>query len=214
MENGGLKLPLFSLKYKSLRIFWIKELLKSQQQLWKHFIKDCTNLSTEKLARSFPNIKHFTNLPSFYSEILELSNELLHSTATKYTIIENEHITFNQNLKINGSIIKDDHLENITIRDLCNADANLKSDQQIADILHVPIMKANSILSAIPKNWKKRLKEKPKLDNDLNLYIPISPFRKNVNICTSKELYWHLTQNIVEIPSAVLNWCKKLSKKL
>ena len=40
LNFGGVKLPLFSVKYRALRIFWIKECLNDNNHIWKCFNSD------------------------------------------------------------------------------------------------------------------------------------------------------------------------------
>ena len=62
VENGGLKVPSFSLKYLALRGFWIKEGLKDTTQLWKEFVHHESGSSINYLIISGLGLNTFKSI--------------------------------------------------------------------------------------------------------------------------------------------------------
>jgi hypothetical protein len=209
LENGGIKIPLFSEKYKSLRIFWLKSCLNNSNQLWKAYLSEICGIDTHKIVSAGTSSKSLPNLPPFYSEIFDLATKYLHDASSNKINLENEHITYNENLCLEGTTLKDSNLYNAKIRNLYNADRSLKSARILSNEFNIPLMRANSILSLVPRSWKERLKHKNTLDTDENLYIDCGAYRKNLLQTTSRIFYKLLIDKISETPTSIATWCSK-----
>jgi hypothetical protein len=97
------------------------------------------------------------------------------------------------------------------VQDLLDNDGNMATIAHIEQKLHIniPIMKYNSLISAIPLRWKKLIKAD---NNCLNYYvftehkIAIGQHTKKIEEVKTKELYWAFVVDKAERPTSEKKW--------
>ena len=210
-ENGGLKSPIFSLKYKALRGFWIKQCLYDDNQLWKSFIFEQCSHTCKNIVSSGLTSRNLNSLPNFCKEIFYLAFELLHPQSNKILNLQNEHLTYNENLKSGGNLFSSDKLIDYRIRDILTPNGDIYSATHLSNKFNINIMTANSLVSCVPKLWKRRLKNELDMnETDSNIYFYIQDKKIIFNKVTSKLIYWHFISLISEPPSSIPKWNEKL----
>ena len=85
------------------------------------------------------------------------------------------------------------------------------SATHLSNKFNINIMTANSLVSCVPKLWKRRLKNELDMnETDSNIYFYILNKKIIFNKVTSKLIYWHFISLISEPPSSIPKWNEKL----
>jgi hypothetical protein len=97
------------------------------------------------------------------------------------------------------------------IQQLLNDNGEIATVQYLNDKYEVkiPILLFNGILTAIPKEWKKMIKEDVNVNNYVifnDYFVMIQDVRKKLKELTTKEVYWHLLNKICKRPTSEVSW--------
>ena len=160
--KGGLKMINMDAMIKSIRIMWIKRLNNPCEAKWKVVSWKLLGIKKELLFTKlgFKNLKANSRL-HFYSQILKTWFDLVSvSPNTKNEILE-ECLYNNMFLLIDKKPINNEYNDwrragIIHVKDLINqTNFNVKSKErlEIDYNIHIPVMKYNMLVSAIPKSW-------------------------------------------------------------
>ena len=84
----------------------------------------------------------------------------MHDKLNKNLVLENEHLTLNENIKVNDKVISCKQLDNVRIKDILHPDRSIFTALELSEKFEINIMLANSVLSSIPYEWKSRLKRR------------------------------------------------------
>lgn len=152
----------------SIKTVWIKRLLEANGS-WTTILKEnLPNVDLEYFLNSnvlfkdlcFKFLKHFP----FWGEVLQHWFNISYNTERlSYNEICNEQLWFNSNIKVNNKVVfyrkwYDNRIR--TVSDLIIND-NLMTYEEFEDIYgsDFTVMKFNSIISALPRIWKKVIKQ-------------------------------------------------------
>jgi hypothetical protein len=168
ISQGGLKMPHVKRTVESLKLNWLKRLLDPKTEgKWKKLSWGLIKASPEELSLKLTP----TFLPPcstlFYQQILDIWYNVYNVEPKDVGEILKERIWRNSRILIGGVLVQYGYRawENSGIKriqDLVNVqNGRILTPQEIQDkyLIVVEIMKYNCIVSAIPKQWKKRLKE-------------------------------------------------------
>ena len=163
IESGGLKMPDLESIVKSVKMNWIK-LTQTNNDL-KEYIENITNVKSlhSFLSYKFDIIYITKNLPLFYKQIFQFWFELHSRPPENVNEIMNEIVWNNKYILIGNKPIPKKMWcgnENITIYDLLDTERNIQSKSGLEQKFNIEIdqMFYNSLISAIPRNWKKQIK--------------------------------------------------------
>ena len=210
ISNGGLNMPDISSVIKALKITWIKRLLYPNRNYvvvakrvahiddFEHFFAH--NLSSELSSTTSP----------FYKQIIDFWQELKSQKKTLNEIL-NEKILYNKDIIIGNQPIRFRSIVNSNIRkikDLLTSQNTLKSRQElINEGIQIPVLEYNSLITSIPKEWLKELKQHTVEFNLLeDGSVKVNNTTKHVSSVTCKEIYKEFIQRIQVLPTASQKW--------
>ena len=196
--DGGLKAPCIFTTYKRLKCSWIRRITEAKHNAkWNIFL----GIQTKKigginylLSTNYEITKLKCKLPHFYSEVLEIYSNILK--------LQNEpqdvHIILAQTINNNRFITRDK--KSIFINELKEkkidkiytwiSNGNFRTLEQLQRTYNTTFswLTYNQIVSAIPREWKRKIRDNPRANPDLkwaNLYL--TPLDKNqIKIRTTK----------------------------
>ena len=185
--EGGLGLVNLINKDKSLKISWIKiidtdDLLSvtaynTLSRTLKHDIWLC-NLKVKDVSLIVKK--------GFWSQVLEAWSEINFLVPTNTQEVQEQFIWYNSFIKIQTKPIlyqQGYHSGLRQIKQLCQENRKLLSVHVIARTYKLTIMQCNSLLNAIPKEWKDMLQEQMQgIANYKNLY--------EIILCQTKPTSW------------------------
>ena len=158
-QFGGLKLVNLRIKDRAHKAIWVKTVSEDPYMrelafnrlkcnMYEHIFR--ANLSKKDIELNFPDC--------FWRDVLVAWFEYAFETHPSGSQIFAQSIWYNSHIKSGGSIMKNnDALDNRlrTIWDIfCFEDKRFMSAKEIAEKYQINIMLANSILTAIPAQWK------------------------------------------------------------
>ncbi len=213
-KDGGLR----NLDYLSFMI--------AQKIAWvKRFVQNSSTLSMKFLSEYIP--KHdiaFTlsltldsnrlskNIPVFYQQVLDYWYNVQREP-TNLQDIRNQHLWYNKYIKVDGhslfiSEMSQKHIN--IVNDLLDKDSIFKKAIEIKNTfeLSINIMTINSLLSAIPRKWKKVIKANKNIPF-IQLSTPsimMTSYEKTVYNIESNRIYWSLVRKKLKPPSCISRW--------
>lgn len=140
-------------------------------QQWKFFVFALYGRTCKQILSSGATKSCLSNLSPFYNEIFHVAAEQLHPLNHELLNIKNEHLAFTENLKIAEKPITLNELEVKKVNDMINQNNNFLNANDISLLFNISLMTANSILSCVPKNWKKRIKQQASLNVNDSVYF-------------------------------------------
>ena len=210
--------------HDAAKFSWIKRLLVQPNAKWKIIMLKMLNIS-EGILNKNPS-KEIIELAKteFHKQIIE--SWLRINKCRDYTeeIILNEYIIQNKNIKIKGKMISEqffnnDSSKNLKIWDIIDNNGYLKMRESINTELSLNMeqLNYNSLKSAIPYKWKKKIRKQGvklkyanKISQDQIKNINPNLFKekrmKQITKATSKEFYQTLVQQKQERPTAEETW--------
>ena len=215
LKDGGLKMPEFRNKVKAMKIMWIKRLAKDEK--WSLISKTILNLPMPwsqfvRCKSSEKYVVHQNN--KFYRQILEYYYEIYSIPPTTANEIRAELIFNNRFILVNNKpIFHRKYYDNgiVYINDLFDNNGSLLSIGKIAE--KIPINN-NSMVHAIPKNWKEKLKGSVKINVDNDIKLRINNQMVDLQSIATKTVYWHLVDKEREIPASCTKWEKKYGNNI
>ena len=219
LENGGLRMPHVESFQAALKISWIKKLIDPTYSApWKTLIlPKFEKFGGDKLWLLNPEglIKLANNFNSFWKGIIIKWATLRDSsTATPETILS-QPLWLNNNIKINNkTIIKHSWIKNdiFFVNDLINETGNFLSYEEFVRKFPVNtnILDFYGLLSAIPREWKIKLKDCNKLEDVSSSHITY--LKKHLKVTK----YFTNIQVEKLLPNSIKSqqkWEEKLHKK-
>ena len=217
IENGGLKLQDIDSKIRSLKLKWLKAMCDQKvNSIWKsylvsHLKKDIHDIMTYNI-----NINEYYNTGNkFYQELFDIWCSI-HCTVPKNSeeycrqAICNNHL-----LKVDNKAITDKiwpvNNKIKFIQHLIDDKRQVATKQYLDEKYDVtiPQMSYNSIVSAIPSNWKKEIENDPNIANYyvFNDYkIQLNETSKKIIEFSTKDLYWHILSKKAKRPTSEESW--------
>ena len=217
IEEGGLKMPDLNSIVKSVKLNWIKFSF-SKCETVKRYVENITNINDLKsfLSYKYDMIYIKDRIPLFYKQLFQYWFELHSRPPETRNEILNEMVCNNKYILIGKKPIEKKRWktnEDIILHDLFDTTGKILGIKEVERKLKIVIdqMFYNSAISAIPKEWKTKLKSNENYDftrtNPLSLKIEnkitaVSFELKCKKIC--KELINLKTKDV--IPTATLKW--------
>ena len=215
IENGGLKMPDLDSMIKAIKMTWITRLINEKCNI-KIIAQEVTGI---KDFRDFLKYKfnetHTVQLPLFYKQIMQYWIEI-HGTEPLCTNdILNEHLWFNRYIIVGEKTVfyKQWNQKSINmVQDVIDNNGKPLSigELQLKYGIMIDVMKYNSLISAIPKQWLLALK-----GNQNELYnfkkhdcimVRINKSLKDVSVLKCKDFYGHLIEKRYVIPTCRAKW--------
>ena len=214
IEEGGLKTPDLETYEKSLKLTWIKRYIdENNSGLWKYFLAKIMNNFGNIFLLSCnmdPNDEKISRVKNkFYKDILQTWFELNKIYNNEERIEPSqEFIWNNRNIKImNATIFYKEWYENgiIHVADLFQ-NGNLISYNTLTNIYHIEtnFIKYFSICSAIPREWKNKIKisGQTRPYNITSKVFSILSEHKKI----SRIFYWKLLQRKCKTPERIIRY--------
>ncbi len=214
IQDGGLNMPDVYSMLKALRLTWVKRLLNNESECTKIAQATSGIPSFAFLLEKKYDIDNVSSVTTFYRCILEEWVNVHTVEPTTVTEILNEILWLNSRIKIGDKTVfyKDWHMAGIdnlydivdTVNDRYLSLLELQDKFNIA----IKTMEYNSLISSIPKIWKRRLNE-----CNMNEIVRVNPLKvklyniyKNVSDVKCKDYYRHLIRRKKIPATAVAKW--------
>ncbi|MCP3901139.1 MAG: hypothetical protein GY707_15650, partial [Desulfobacteraceae bacterium] len=219
-EHGGLKIPNVELFVKANRANWMKRLLHHDNrngQYVKMFIPD---KDLHKFIKCNFNPKDLNRkIPLFYWQVLFAWFELKRKPTSSLQVIR-ECLFYNQHIRINGQYVKfpkTNRKDLTVIGDVVNENGTFLDYREICNkfgkiLTHFQYM---SLIDAIPKEWRKMLKNHTLSHEVRNKDEP--PYYCNGKCeipllkLTSNRIYWDKIDSNLQNPTCITSWSKRIN---
>lgn len=215
-ENGGLKMPHFSTIVKSQKIMWIKRLCKETNSNWQNIAWKQMGISKDQTFSKY-SLKYIDKAicsSPFYRQILYFWFDFYSAEPDKLFIWQ-EKLWHNKFILIGHkpAFYKEWQTNGInTLKDIIHATGIFLTKEQLRAKYKIDIqaMSYNSLIHAIPQNWKKVLKERKNElicnSTESSNLIYIADKQYNMHTLTNKTIYWHLLNRFTKQPTAIDKW--------
>ena len=191
---------------------WAKKYYEENDSSWKFTLRSLfQGINLDILLKSNYAEKHIPKCSSFYRAMFLILNGVRHVPSSANDIY-NEQIWYNKNVTIDNNIVYDKKLLEAGIRyiyDACDADGNIFSFDQLTENLQSAsnTLFWNSLRSAIPKTWKKMLKnEKVLTCNNINIPITLRKEKKDLLKVNKNKVYMELVNNFMDVSRANVHY--------
>jgi hypothetical protein len=217
-NHGGLKMLDIECFLEAQKVIWVKRLQQSQKGSWmaypnylfgKMLGKDSFKCNTDiKKVREW--------MPPFYFQLFEAWKKTEADTGEDPFRIRREVIWFNKNIKINKKEVFFEEWYSkgiIMLHDILDDRGNVKSAQELSREydLDIQVMKLNSLIAAIPQNWKRCVKSmrilKEAISNREQLYLSCNERILALSITKNKDVYWEFVTKKQLKPIVAHKWC-------
>ena len=211
-EEGGLKMPDFEYKVQAGKIMWIKRLLMNEKLrvLAESF---GLPLPLPTMVKLNFDMQYLPNYPScFYREVFNCWYNLRSSNCNSSNDVMKQIIWFNKNLLVESRPIYIEKLYNKSVKyvnDLLDENGNFLTINALNHLynVNIRIMQYNSLLSSIPKEWKRLLRQAKKIDNiEENIVVKLNMITKSIFEIETRDVYWELIGRVCQRPSAAAKW--------
>ena len=168
ISDGGIKLVDLPTKEASLKMSWVKKsLIDLKDTLWKRVAKYFISIKLPEVWSvniKSNDVKKIIKRESMWKDILCHWSTLHYNDPENANDVLIQKLCYNSHIRVNGNVIKQNMLNNVSIcqiQDIYNCDENRFSTHHelcrdrgyTGTFLHL-----NSIISAIPKEWTRKLK--------------------------------------------------------
>ena len=227
IEDGGLKMPDIECMIKAQKIMWATRLADNSTGSWKVYPASLLGyISVGDMFNCTYDSKRLRDLPLFYHQIFyawaemnfekekhmnsawEIRRELIFYN--KFILINNEYLDHRYRSWYQAGVKR--------IHDLLDSKGNFRPSQELELEYCIPIntMMYNSVISAIPKTWKRCLKQmtitKDAIQPDDPTVIKICKKEIHINLLTNKQAYWHFVTCKSTLPIVSEAWKKDLQE--
>jgi exonuclease III len=215
IEQGGLKLQDISCKVQSLKIKWLQNMCKQEEIYpWKSYIETITGMEAHKLLQYNMSYKDFPGInESFYTDMFKMWTKIHNVEPTTGEQVAREVICHNSYIRINNKCIsrKDWNFPEIkTMQDLLDNQHKISNREYLKEKydIKIPQLLLNSIITAVPKMWKKLLVDDTNAKNYVVFDDYIVRLEKEYKLCeiTTKNLYWFLLSKTSSRPTSEASW--------
>lgn len=218
IENGGLGMVDVFSTHLTAKVKVIKRLLYAEDAKWKVLAWELLNIQKDTLSkRCCPTANKISS--NFYNQVLYCWYSIKPKNTKLNDISEilNEYIYCNNYITANGNCIYPpsnacSKLINIKIIDIIEPTGRLLEYNQFKDLFKIKVMMYNSVISAIPKDWKSLLLSKvPYLNlkkmrlND-EPQVKIKHCFKTLATISNKQIYNELIVRKCKPPTSLQTW--------
>ena len=213
ISDGGLKMPNISVMLKSIKLNWIKSLLK-ETSIFKSIamtgIHNIPNFLQKKIDLSLIAKR---KCPPFYRQLFVYWNEIHGIEPVTVNEILNEQLWFNSRILVDGKPVFYQNWSDkgiCTLHDIVNEQGFLLPLEGIERKfgIHIKnVMQYNSLIAAVPSKWVKCLKNHNTTFSKIEVTsVKIKKIYKPVQKVKCKEFYWQCINSISEVPSVLYKW--------
>ena len=220
-DRGGLKMVNFKAMMKATKCMWVKRLLENKNATWTLYFQSFLDMTiTDFFKCSFNKALEAGNLPLFYHQVCNAWAE------TKIIIpqdldcwsIRREFIAYNKNLSAGGTYYNmhwgnELYKSNIKIiHDICKENGTILSKPEMENKyqIHISHLAYNSLVSAIPRNWKAAIRGQNIPENAINssenVTLRINKTDRPLNTITNHDFYLIHVQHNTEKLKCQVHW--------
>ena len=208
IDQGGLKMPLFSGMIQSIKCAWIKRILSNDftRRGLLNRLFEYKDLNIDDLIKSKLDIKYVKFHSKFLKQVMECwynfySKEPLssHETANmslwnnKYILVDEKPIQYNS-WKSAGIL---------SINDILKINGNIMSKIELEQKYNIAIkqMDYNSLVHSLPKHWFNMF-ELHGNENDDTVVVRLNDKLKDIQKTKCRDFYWQYVSTISKNPTA------------
>lgn len=219
IDNGGLKMIHFESMVKSQKVMWVKRLCNSDHGSWKVIPSLLIhNMSIiDFLKCSYDPAYMPYELPTFYHQIFFAWKSLDNKSVESAWSIRRQFLLFNKYVKVNGLYLDNRYIQWYNagikmIHDIVDETGTFKSKELLEKEykIKVDVMMLNSVMSALPRQWKMKLKEckivSSAISNEEPLHVNLFEKEKPVCLLKNKPVYSTFIKEIVTPPTSIIAW--------
>ena len=211
ISEGGIRMPDYELKVKACKVMWVKRICCNDRL--SHFAKIFgLPLSFENMLELTFEVKYLENYKSlFYKQVLEYWFELKKiSLPVKSDVIRSQVLSYNANILIDSKPIFNKVIYNNVkyVQDILDKDGNFRDLVNLNEAYgcNISVMQYNSIKAAIPRHWRKELKNSHVTEISKEISVHIFGKKTYIMNLTSKNVYWSFVNAIVQTPTSIAKW--------
>ncbi len=207
LNKGGLKMFDLKLKVKTQGIMWVKRFLEPNEADWKNilvrYLKPCGGKDLLKHNFDVNKLPEYINIPPFYFNAFKLWSEINCTNPANVDDVCKQSIWNNKFILINNKSVYYAKFQEAgfhTIYDFFEDENTIKDISGFNNFTRVDQMKYYGLISAIPKQWRKMIRENglkyhDKLEYGINLLNGFTPLDKII----SKNVYlWYIEHGSIE----------------
>ena len=217
IELGGLKMVDVYSMHTAAKISWIKRLCTNEDTDWKLLFYKMLSLEKNMLNKKVSLSQIVKNdMSSFHKQVLESWYNFYGTDPNSTEEILNEYILYNKNITIAKKSISLNQFPNkfgynIKVRHILDQNCKILNK----DILNLSLdtkltqLSYNSIISAIPKEWRQKIKEigtRPENRSSDEIQIKVDNELVPVSNITSKKIYNELIRFRSKPPTSLISW--------
>ncbi len=219
IEDGGLKMIHFESMVKAQKVMWIKRLCNNEHGSWKVIPSLLINdiPYTDFLKCSYDPQRIPYDLPMFYHQIFYAWKCLDNKPLDSVWSIRRQFLMYNKHITVNKSYLDDRYVKWYEaglkqVHDLLDMNGNFLPSHmlEIEYNVKIDIMMLNSVISAIPKQWKTILKEmkvsKNAIASEENIYVNFIAKDKPLCLIKNKQIYNAFVKSIATAPISIHSW--------
>jgi hypothetical protein len=221
-ENGGLKLQDYQSKIDSLLTRWIRELNKDYLVPWKAYVSETLGIECKEIP--FINMQK-QDVPKFseefYNEVFGKWAQLHYEEPTNAHEIGRQIIWLNSQIKVDGKIIKYKRYHQAGIKhvkDLIDDNNQIGGKRFLENKFDITFkgLDYESLISAIPKHWKRELILVQKGDIIISPYVDIKIDNSKTKLIEIKtnQIYWKYIESKGERATSEKTWIEKTTLNL
>ena len=217
IEEGGLAMPDVKAIHEASKIGWFRRIHDKQDSKWKNVMIYMLNINKDIINRPLP--PSWTNKcrTKFHKQLLECWLKLYDQEPKDIKYLYTQYITHNRYIKINNkeinnSITRCSDSHTLIIKDFIDTEQNIKPYHEFKRTYNTKmnILEYNSIISAIPKSWKQKIRTNKTHYTvcTSELYIELTQKSEPIEIkkLTNKLIYLSLIKNKTSLPTAIEHW--------
>jgi exonuclease III len=221
-EHGGLKMLDIECFLEAQKVIWVKRLQKSEKGSWmaypNYILDNILGKNSFKCNTDINKLREW--MSPFYLQIFEAWKKTKANSEEDPFRIRREVLWLNKDIQINKKDIffKEWYSKGIImLHDILDDKGNMKSAQELSREYEVEIkvMELNSLISAIPQNWKRCVKSmripKEAVSNMEQLFLSCNKRILALSITKNKDVYWEFVNRKQIKPIAAYKWCTEFN---
>ena len=216
ISDGGLKMIDIFTFHTAQKSMWIKKLLSNTNAKWSHLFETMCGISKILLDFKLPNncLEKYQN-SKFHYQVLQCWFQVKSRPPETVNEILNEYICLNRYITVGGECVHPellgykDNCINFKIFNLLNNNNEIGTVDEIYTILqcNTNFLSINSILQAIPKEWKQKINANKQPFKGLTpFHIIINKIPKLISDIRGNNIYWELMNGKAKPPTEQYTW--------